>query len=82
MGLYRLEDKERAATNPWKFMVLLYAAPTSKPKVPYSTGAFEKMLIREFARVDGCINRRGAGGECPSNGSPHFCYVIVREKIM
>ena len=66
--------------QPWEVMVVLYAAPTSKPRVMYSTGAFEKELVREFARVEGCLNCRGTGGETPSEGSPHFVYVVVRRK--
>ena len=69
----------------WKWegmeiMVVLYAAPNSNKHVMYSTGAFEKELIREFARVEGCMNCRGTGGETPSMGSPHFAYVVVRKK--
>lgn len=69
----------------WKWrkfevMIVLYAAPSSKPCCRYSTGAFEKELIREFARVNGCLNVRGTGGESPSMGSPHFAYVVVRRK--
>ena len=69
----------------WKWenfevMIVLYAAPSSKPCCRYSTGAFEKALIREFARVNGCLNVRGSGGEGASMGSPHFAYVIVRSK--
>ena len=71
-------------------MFLLYAAPTSKSKINAwdddvarklkveSTGAFEKELIKEMHRLlgDACLNRKGAGGECPSNGYPHFAYVV------
>ena len=73
-------------------MFLLYAAPISKwslqrhdsPKLKKpkqeSTGAREILLIKEFANGTGncCLDRPGAGGECPSNGSPHFVYVVVR----
>ena len=71
----------------------LYAAATSKHKLNgneteveklkklQSTGAMEKRLIREFESDQGCLNRRGAGGECPNAGSPHFVYVVVRGRL-
>ncbi len=76
-------------------MYLLYAAPTSKHKIEKfdsaetkalkseSTGAMEISLISRFAGQavhSICLNREGAGGECPSNGSPHFVYVVVRDR--
>ena len=67
--------------HPWLFMAILYAAPTSKPAVPYSTGCFEKQLCALLAYDPDCINRMGAGADCPSRGSPHFCYVAVRAHL-
>ena len=73
-------------------MFILYSAATSKTKIHMcdssetrlrkreSSGAMEKRLIRFFANgtANGCLNREGAGGENPSNGTPHFVYVVVR----
>ena len=75
----------------WTMMYLLYAAPTSKVRVDpldsesrrrlkmESTGAMETELINRFHHYPQCINRAGGGGDCPSNGSPHFCYVVLRD---
>lgn len=68
-------------------MSVLYAAPTSKvslydvtPAVEAlrreSTGAMETRLIDAFAHLCDCLNRQGAGGDCPSAGCPHFVYVV------
>ena len=66
----------------WSTMFLLYAAPSSKPRIQDSTGAMEKQLISVFAgNANGCINRKGAGGDAPSDGSPHFTYVVVRGAV-
>ena len=72
--LYRRDKNYR-----WQVMYLLYAAPTSKPWIAESTGTMETKLIEYFnSDTDiACINRPGAGGECPSNGSPHCVYVVV-----
>jgi hypothetical protein len=73
----------------FRVMYILYAAPTSKWKAtPYdserrkelkrtSTGAMEIALIEEFEDYPECVNRKGAGGECASDGSPHFVYVVI-----
>ena len=73
----------------WNFMYVLYVAPTSKWKLEpmdsektkalksTSTGAMERLLVDRFMTFPDCINRQ-PGGECPSNGSPHFCYVVGR----
>ena len=75
----------------WQYMCLLYTAPTSKTskrgvqteqerlRRAESTGAMEKRLIAEFSLEPGCLNRVGAGGEYPSDGCPHFVYVVVRD---
>ena len=70
---YILDKKE-----PWLFMSLLYAHRSSKPHHRESTGNFEKDLIKMFAWDQNCINRIGGGGDCPSSGTPHFCYVVGR----
>ena len=83
--LYKAERKfERFRT-----MHILYAAKTSKWKItPYdsdrrkelkstSTGAMEINLVAEFEGYPECVNRPGSGGECASDGSPHFVYVVV-----
>ena len=70
-------------------MHLLYAAPTSKVKydgpdekraqlVKESTGTMETDLITMWSGHERCINRKGGGGDCPSNGSPHFVYIALR----
>ena len=76
--------------NDFRQMHVLYAAPTSKHKIHpcdsesrkelkrESTGAMEKLFIAEFENSDGCLNRPGAGGECPSEGPPHFLYIASR----
>ena len=68
---------------------MLYVAPISKWKLhaldsektkalkSTSTGAMERLLVDKFRHLPECIKRQ-AGGECPSNGSPHFCYVVGR----
>ena len=75
----------------WQYMYLLYTAPTSKTskcgvqteqerlRRAESTGAMEIKLIAEFSLEPGCLNRVGAGGEYPSDGCPHFVYVVVRD---
>ncbi len=73
---YKLDVEE-----PWLVMVMLYAAPSSKPWHVESTGNHEKELIKRLARHDqsnGCINRVGGGADCPSFGCPHFTYVVAR----
>ena len=62
----------------WQRMHLIYAAPTSKPWRRHSTGQMETQLIDRCWHHESCINRRGAGGECPSAGDPHFVYIVVR----
>ena len=56
----------------WDFLEVLAEAPTSR-----ITAALESRLLREFGDAFGCQNV-GSGGERPSRGSPHFCYVVVR----
>jgi len=65
-----------AAGGNYSKMYLLYVAPLSKPRVPDSTGRMEINLIARFKEDPNCLNK-GPGGECPSNGSPHFVYVAV-----
>ena len=77
-----------ATENTWSAMHILYSAPTSKWKLHIaetfesralkigSTGAMERALIREFKGIQGCVNRAD-GGDCPSDGSPHFVYVVA-----
>ena len=71
-------------------MHVLYCAPTSKWRIKplddaitrqlkaESTGAMEIALIERFSSHPRCINREGGDGDCPSNGSPHFTYVVLR----
>ncbi len=74
----------------WDFMAVLYTAPTSKRDIikmslaPHvkkltqaSTGTMETVLIQIFEEQPNCINGKGGGGDCPSGGSPHFCYVVA-----
>jgi hypothetical protein len=75
----------------WTTMFLLYAAPISKSAMcssdspslqalkKTSTGAMEKHLIRFFNNFDGCVND-APGGERPSDGSPHFTYVVIGDE--
>ena len=58
-------------------MTLVYAAPSSKPKHSESTGNMEKAQIEKFNTpcYPNCLNK-APGGEMPSDGSPHFCYVV------
>jgi hypothetical protein len=62
-------------------MMLVYAAPTSKPKHAESSGSMERELIKYCnSELDSsCLNRPGGGGDCPSNGSPHFVYIVSCE---
>ena len=77
-----------ATENTWNAMHIVYSAPTSKWKLHItetpesralkivSTGAMERALIREFKGTQGCVNRAD-GGDCPSDGVPHFVYVVA-----
>ena len=56
-------------------MAIVYAAKSSKPKHSESTGNMEIAQIAKFKDYDNCLNR-APGGEMPSDGSPHFCYVV------
>ena len=58
-------------------MTLVYVANSSKPKDRRSTGNMEIAQIEKFKSYVNCANR-APGGEMPSNGSPHFCYVVSR----
>jgi hypothetical protein len=58
-------------------MTLVYSAPSSKPKHSESTGNMEIAQIEKFNTP--CYPNRlnkAPGGEMPSDGSPHFCYVV------
>ena len=59
-------------------MYILYFATSSKPWHEGSTGKMEQRLIHIFRNKSGCLNT-GDGGECPSFGSPHLCYVVTRD---
>ena len=75
--LYQKPDKKYG--HVFTQMVLLYWAPTSKKHHPDSTGNMETRLVNDFFNSDldsACINRPGSGGECPSNGTPHFVYLV------
>lgn len=77
----------------WTKLYLLYAAPTSKTSIKEwmnptlvdlrkaSTGSMEKQLIKSLKEQYGtrCKNKEGAGGECPSDGNPHFTYLVVQD---
>ena len=56
-------------------MTIVYAAKSSKPKHSESTGNMEIAQIEKFKSDDNCLNKAD-GGEMPSDGSPHFCYVV------
>ena len=56
-------------------MTLVYVANSSKPKHRHSTGNMEIAQIEKFKYDDRCLNVAD-GGETPSGGSPHFCYVV------
>ena len=56
-------------------MTIVYVAKSSKPKHSESTGNMEIAQIAKFKDYDNCLNR-APGGEMPSDGSPHFCYVV------
>jgi hypothetical protein len=63
---------------PFRYMTILWTAPTSRKELNESSGKMEVELIKVFnAETDpNCINRKGAGGECPGRGSPQFTYVV------
>ena len=56
-------------------MTIVYAAKSSKPKHSESTGNMEIAQIEKFKCYQHCLNE-APGGEMPSDGSPHFCYVV------
>ena len=58
-------------------MTLVYVAPSSKPEHSESTGNMERAQISKFKNESypHCENI-APGGEMPSDGSPHFCYVV------
>ena len=70
-----------APTSKWN--IHKYMSDERKMLMSTSTGTLESALIKQF-RGESAAERhpqlynRGAGGECPSNGSPHFLYVICR----
>ena len=80
---------KRSRNKLWDCFAVIYTSPTSKrtinkydkPKVKElkqtSTGMMETLLIHIFEELPTCINRKGAGADCPSEGSPHFCYVVA-----
>ena len=79
------QEKERGIK--WHHMSVVYAAPTSKSNTQFqsgrelalrqtSTGSMEKILIKQCARIPQCINHPNSGGERPSDGSPHFVYIV------
>ena len=55
-------------------MEFLVTAPAS-----HITASLESRLLRDVGDVFGCQNV-GRGGERPSAGSHHFCYVVVRHR--
>ena len=73
----------------WDYFAVIYTSPTSKRNIKLndkpnvkelkqtSTGMMETLLIRIFEELPNCINRKGSGADCPSEGSPHFCYVVA-----
>ena len=75
----------------WTTMFLLYAAPTSKSAIcssdspaqqaskKASTGSMERHLISFLRDFDNCVND-APGGERPSDGSPHFTYVVIGDE--
>ena len=58
-------------------MTIVYVAKSSKPKHSESTGNMEIAQISKFKNESypHCLNE-APGGEMPSDGSPHFCYVV------
>ena len=75
------------------YLAVIYTSPTSKRNVKAydsakvrelrqsSTGMMETLLINIFAELPNCINRKNAGADCPSEGSPHFCYVVASYSV-
>ena len=71
----------------WITMSVVYVAPISKwfirPFEPppleklkrVSTGTMERELIKHVRDLPECQNN-GPGGESPSDGTPHFCYIV------
>ena len=72
----------------WTIMSVVYAAPISKWSIKrfeppllkklrrVSTGAMERELIKHVCDLPECQNS-APGGERPSDGSPHFCYIVL-----
>ena len=70
-----------APTSNWK--IHKYMSSERKMLMSTSTGTLERALIKQFRGKSAAerhpqLYNREAGGECPSNGSPHFLYVICR----
>ena len=71
----------------WITMSVAYVAPISKWFIrPFehppleklkrvSTGTMERELIKHVRDLPECQNN-GPGGECPSDGTPHFGYIV------
>ena len=79
---------DRVEQEPWERMHICYVAPTSKwrPNIldsieeaqlkKTSTGAMERRLIEGCQRHHKLYNRE-EGGDCPSDGSPHYVYIVT-----
>ena len=70
------------APQPWDTLFVLYVAEHSKLHIKGSTGLMEKRLIDHYHKyppmLTQCLNKKGAGGDKASDGSPHICYLAAR----
>jgi hypothetical protein len=58
--------------------MILYVARSSKKNVPDSSGNMESRLIklcRQSSLAELCLNIAD-GLDCPSDGNPHFTYIV------
>ena len=85
----RWEDPEIGGYKPAQHfdeMYLLFASMTSKKKnhkwSHASTGLVETRLIDSFEGNGKMLNKPGTGGDKPSEGSPHFLYLVLQFTVM
>ena len=69
------DGRDRAHCEKYIEMRIIHVAKSSR-----ETGTLETQLIEEWNRSRPFLieNARGTGGERPSAGSPHYCYVCFR----
>ena len=58
-----------------KWSIKRFEPPLLKELRHVSTGAMEPELIKHVREFPECQNS-APGGESPSDGSPHFCYIV------